>query len=333
AFTGLQALPTCQNFFRPCQCNATPRTCGALQDCDANDCRGNYNLQDGKAYCTRNFVGCECRGNANTCGRTASCDAGNCRGSFWGNVPDPQCNGFFHGCKCLATANTCGPRQSCDSNGCEGAYDSAGVARCRRNFVGCACNPTQNTCPNILCSQCNGAFLNGVARCRERFVNCPCILSSPPGSICPTKNCWDTGCDGSQNPDSSWTCKNQWRTCPCGPAADHPTDPDPVPPTVPGPFFTSEWYCLGLHEQDFAMPTQGGSPQRWFGLTATNMLTGIRMGDVQGLTGVAPRPVRDLCGRTFNGHQVVCHGDIEQRCSDYGVATFAGRRCRTYCAA
>jgi hypothetical protein len=54
------------------------------QDCSMNGCKGKFNLNDGKAYCSGNFLGCECASNPDTCGPPQSCDAGGCAGKFNG---------------------------------------------------------------------------------------------------------------------------------------------------------------------------------------------------------------------------------------------------------
>lgn len=95
---------TTQGNFVGCQCQATANTCGPPQSCDLNGCEGQFNLDNGKAFCTKNFVGCECTATANTCGNPQSCDMDNCDGQFQGSVRNPVCTNFFNGCECVATS-------------------------------------------------------------------------------------------------------------------------------------------------------------------------------------------------------------------------------------
>jgi hypothetical protein len=48
-------------------------------------------------------------------------------------------------------------------------------------------------------------------------------------------------------------------------------------------------------------------------------------------TGVAVHEDNDICGATFNDSVVTCHGDLATSCANYGIATWAGLTCRTFC--
>jgi hypothetical protein len=52
--------------------------------------------------------------------------------------------------------------------------------------------------------------------------------------------------------------------------------------------------------------------------------------DTDKATGVG-RSTQDLCGARLWGAEVQCKGDIETECSDYGVAWYNWRTCRTIC--
>jgi hypothetical protein len=38
-----------------------------------------------------------------------------------------------------------------------------------------------------------------------------------------------------------------------------------------------------------------------------------------------------LCGQTIDGAVVECFGDLNNDCSDYSMAAYKSRNCRTYC--
>ncbi|UKZ74521.1 hypothetical protein TrVFT333_002191 [Trichoderma virens FT-333] len=94
----------------------------------------------------------ECKAIANTCGNPQSCDNNNCKGEFNLDNGIAYWSSFFDCCVCNPTSNTCGNPQFCDSNGCAGAYnsnggwDSNGNAVCKGNFAGCPFQATTNTC-------------------------------------------------------------------------------------------------------------------------------------------------------------------------------------------
>jgi hypothetical protein len=48
-------------------------------------------------------------------------------------------------------------------------------------------------------------------------------------------------------------------------------------------------------------------------------------------TGVAPYEPNDFCGTVHDGQTLTCNGNLDTMCSDYGVATWNGLSCRTFC--
>jgi hypothetical protein len=69
----------------------------------------------------------------------------------------------------------------------------------------------------------------------------------------------------------------------------------------------------------------------FFTMGARNMNAGTEVDCDQCDTGVGAYPSEALCGTTIGSSTVECYGDITQSCSDYSVATYMGRSCRTIC--
>ncbi|KAH7324124.1 hypothetical protein B0I35DRAFT_496301 [Stachybotrys elegans] len=83
----------CTNFFRVCEFQATPSTCGEPQSYDANGCAGN------------------------TCGLSQPYDANGCGGTFDGWSNTARCRNAYAGCVCRPTLSACGAHQSCADKG------------------------------------------------------------------------------------------------------------------------------------------------------------------------------------------------------------------------
>ncbi|KAK4110256.1 hypothetical protein N656DRAFT_286029 [Canariomyces notabilis] len=131
--------PRCRGNFRGCQCNPTPRTCGAPQSCSAGGCAGTFDPNSNVARCRNNYAGCVCVPSTGSCGTPLSCDLNGCAGTYDFNSNVARCRGNFAGCICLPTQNTCRPPQTCAAGGCEGTYDNRelGVATCKAAYRGC----------------------------------------------------------------------------------------------------------------------------------------------------------------------------------------------------
>ncbi|KAI9164146.1 hypothetical protein HJFPF1_05785 [Paramyrothecium foliicola] len=99
------------------------------------------------------------------------------------------------------------------------------------------------------------------------------------------------------------------------------------------PLFAAEGvmanYIVGVQE-NWSCPvgSPGGCNRNWKiagidmghgGLLGTAKSTGIGLSD------------RDVCNAWIGDAQVWCYGDVTRTCSDYGVALFKSRKCRTYC--
>ncbi|KAH6658580.1 hypothetical protein BKA67DRAFT_511880, partial [Truncatella angustata] len=225
---------------------------------------------------------------------------------------EARCQGNFQGCPCNATPNTCGVVQNCDRGGCNGSFDSgSNTARCRGNFPGCVCNPVTvsltRSPPDASTQQSNSA-----------------------SSTCGRKqSCSLNGCNGGFNDQGNAVCMTNFYGCPCIPnpiwIPRPPTLPPYVPPPPTQPPLQNPWYCVGLSEDDDC--GFGGCTHR-FELVARNMNAGTQVSGY--LTGIG-HSTADLCGATLGGATIICQGDITAQCSDYGVALYNSRSCRTFC--
>jgi hypothetical protein len=113
--------------------------------------------------------------------------------------------------------------------------------------------------------------------------------------------------------------------CPC---ISNPSWAPPAPTPTTLPPLENPWFVVGLAEEDDCGFSIQGCTHA-YSLGAMNMNAGTLVTGVE--DNGTGHSTNDLCGATINGATVVCQGDITTECSNYGVALYNSRTCRTYC--